>query len=407
MRTDSSASRSNIYLAIIAVFLVILASVLISFASEKTMEQQRENYYVSMVDGHNNSFKFSGHSMNVNLSLPTNATAAGEDHNGVAVNSSDSGNSSLIVTEITASSPADINLTINQRTNMSSKVGAVYSNSSSSNLVTESWAYANYIMADYTNGELKVSQQNLESSLTGFFKYNPNYFALTHASGPAFFNKVLSQYCLVLNQSQVGNGQLSPGFYQLQLSGGPEGSGIFVMNFTNNSASSLVLILDGVFTNSPMINSGALYIMGFSSLTVDFISFNSTTTIPYDFVKNVELPYTDSIAPTVTATSNNISLMNSTGNLKAINGNLSISSMGDISIQDSAYLNRTKTLEISIYLTAQSAVGILNGSDISVIGIYRYPDMVMPLSIVSGALIGGATSLVLDLVRDRYLKRNR
>jgi hypothetical protein len=407
MRTDSSASRSNIYLAIVAVFLVILASVLIGFASQKTMEQQREDYYISMVDGHNNSFDFSGHTINVGLSLPMNVTAGGEDGNGIAVNSTGSENSSLIVTEITANSPPYGHLNVFQDPNTSINARVVYFNDSSSYLETDNWAYVNYIEASYSSGELTVSQQNLESQTTGYFKYNPHYHTQAGGPGGVSLNKVLSQYYLVLNQSTRQSGQTSIGFYQLNLSGGPTGQGDFVMNFTNYSPQYFALILDGVYMNAPYISYGELNIMGFSSLTIDFISFNSTTVIPYDFVKEIEIPYTNSILPMVDAISSDINLTNSSGYLKLMSGNLSISSLGDITIQDSAYLNKTKSLEVSIYLAAPSAIGSLNGSDISVTYIYRYPDLVMPLSIVSGALIGGATSLILDIVRDRYLKRNR
>ncbi len=391
--------RVTVYVLII-VILFLLASIFFQAADTRMVVPLEENYHVSVLKNHNNSIGFAGGSVSVNLTAPANITTAIYNFNGFSTESTSQ--LPLTVASITANSAPGTTLGIYLNSNMTLSAKNGYNNTNSTSLETLGEANPNYVDAfAYKSGRLNVSESDSNFPVKGAFEYNRNYSEQSNESHSMYSYNVLSKYYLILNETS-GQDIYQPKYYfSLELTGGNSNGlfSTFVMNSTNGSSFSL--ILDGNNTGYKNLGNGAFFITGFQSLTVDFTSYDSLTELPYDFISGIQIPYTQIPQPTVDINSSNISLVNSSGFSKLLNGNLFLSSTGGFSIQLSPYQTSWTVVNVGVYVTAQTASAALNYSSISQISVLRNPGQTIFDSAIAGTFVAAAIAMILDPVRDR------
>lgn len=124
--------------------------------------------------------------------------------------------------------------------------------------------------------------------------------------------------------------------------------------------------------------------------------------IPYNYVKSIDIPESYSPSPELNFTSNQIQLVNSSGSVANINGNMLVDASGGIHIAMRNFYNNSGSLVLGVYANAQNSELLLNGKDISTIQTFWEPEGFRTISdLVAGSFFGVVVGMILDTIRKK------
>ncbi len=384
-------------LTVAIVLFLIVGVVLAGLAVVPKYEPERSNSSLTFVYGPHDNLSMSGSSVTVNMSDPQ-----GYNGFGISINGTYGATDPLTIDKIYAYNSVPNRLFVDEYTNLTER-NITYFNTGNTVSVTPGPLPANLLVSSFSNAEITISNSVFNNSVNGGFVFNPNYSSELNSNGPYPIN-VLSQYYLKFNDSIISGNRPSVTYYTVTLTGGPTGGGFLVLNFSYpyHYYYTDYLSINGSNENLPAINQPTLEIGNFETVVLQIESSSSNVLIPYNYVKSIDIPESYSPSPELNFTSNQIQLVNSSGSVANINGNMLVDASGGIHIAMRNFYNNSGSLVLGVYANAQNSELLLNGKDISTIQTFWEPEGFRTISdLVAGSFFGVVVGMILDTIRKK------
>jgi hypothetical protein len=383
------------------VVVIVIAIILIQQLSIVISNPVRENVTLSFVQNGNEAVNFTGDSLSAALGNPVSNTLT--DSNEIVANST-SPSSPMLLTQLTAINTNGFGLSAETYSNASNfyseKPDSFYFGSviylirASSSLL-----YLDSFIGQYSQGSLNMTNGLSGTPIRGWIFYDNSY--QSQVTNPMqLITNVVSPYYLDVNQSAPELGSLGGQDMSVELYSPTHIQAILNLVFSSSSYGGIFIVnnpdLEGNYTYDRYIS-----ITGFNSLSLGVVSTGTNVKVPYNYLEHLTISSSSSKCSTFQTSYNRFNITDNQGFTTSLNGSINLTTPESITMVETGYYpSGSVNLLLSYFIQSNYAMVNRNGSSIYFsTGFEQSLETRNWMSLLAGALIGGAVTESITLVR--------